>query len=89
MPLVLDLLGWTELLRGDVNQAAAYLTVAVTQDPLLPDAWYHKGLLAERVGDRDEAFRSYREAYILSLGSNPELATKAAEHHNALVIGKE
>lgn len=88
VPLVLDLLGWMELLRGDVNQAAAYLTVAVTQDPLLPDAWYHKGLLAERVGDKDEAFRSYREAYILSLGSNPELATKAAEKHNALVLTK-
>ena len=89
VPLVLDLLGWTELLRDDVNQAAAYLTVAVTQDPTLASAWYHKGLLAERVGDRDEAFKSYREAYILSIGSNPELATKAAEKHNALVMGKE
>ena len=89
IPLVLDLLGWTELLTGDVNQAAAYLTVAVEQDPSLASAWYHKGLLAERVGDTSEALQSYREAYALALGNNEELVKNAAEKHNALVMGKE
>jgi tetratricopeptide (TPR) repeat protein len=85
LPLILDLLGWTELLKGDINQAAAFLTVAVEQDPTLASAWYHKGLLAEKAGDTDEALRSYREAYTLSLGNDIELVKTAAERHNALV----
>ena len=85
VPLTLDLLGWTELLTGDINQAAAYLNAAVQQDPSLASAWYHKGLLAERVGDMAEALESYREAYTLALGHNEEIVKNAAERHNALV----
>lgn len=89
IPIVLDLLGFVALAKGDVNQAAMFLNVAVEQDSAFAPAWYHKGLLAEEVGDTAEALRSYRQAYTLSLISDPALAVKAAERHNAIVMGEK
>ena len=88
-PPVLDLLGWTALAKNDVNSAATFLNAAVQQDPSLASAWYHKGLLAENVGDQTEALKSYRKAYDLSLGIDDDLVRKAAERHNAMVTGKQ
>jgi tetratricopeptide (TPR) repeat protein len=87
IPIVLDLVGWTALLADDVDQAATFLQSAVQQDPSMASAWYHKGLLEEGVGEKAQALSSFRKAYDLSLGSDPDLAARAAEKHNAIVAG--
>ncbi|MEK7136769.1 MAG: tetratricopeptide repeat protein [Patescibacteria group bacterium] len=85
-PLVLDLLGWSALALGKRDEAATYLTVAVQQDSSSPDAWYHRAALAQEVGDRDAALQAYRKAYEFAYLSDPDLALKAAEKHNALML---
>ena len=85
LPEVLDLVGWTSLLTGELDQAAIFLNSATTQDPTLASAWLHKGLLEEQVGSFGDAVSSYRKAYELSLGVDPDLAEVAAELHNGLV----
>jgi tetratricopeptide (TPR) repeat protein len=85
-PLVLDLLGWSALALGKRDEAATYLTVAVEQDSSSSDAWYHRGSLAQEVGDHEAALSAYRKAYELAFLSDPELARKAAEKHNALML---
>ena len=86
---VLDLIGWTAFLMGDVDEAAGYLMAATSQDPTLASAWYHNGLLAEQVGDRSSALASFRRAYEESMGSDQVLAFKAAQRHNGLLEGVE
>lgn len=84
-PDVLDLIGWTAFLMGDVDEAASYLMAATSQDPTLASAWFHNGLLAEQVGDGNSALASFRRAYEESIGSDQDLAFKAAERHNSLL----
>ncbi len=85
---VLDLIGWTAFLIGDLDEAATHLLAATSQDPTLASAWYHNGLLAEHVGDRNSALASFRRAYEESIGSDQDLAFKAAERHNVLLEGE-
>jgi tetratricopeptide (TPR) repeat protein len=84
-PDVLELVGWTAMLMGDLDQSATFLNSATLQDPLLATAWYRKGELEERVGDKGQAVSSYRKAYDLSAGVDQELSIIAAEKHNRLV----
>lgn len=85
----LDLVGWTALLAGDLDTAAFHLRASVEQDPTLAPAWYHKGLLEEQVGEREQALASYRRAYEEAIGLDMETATMAAEKHNALLAAGE
>lgn len=85
IPEVLDLVGWTALLTGEVDEAAVFLNSATSLDPTLAPGWFHKGLLEEKVGSFGEAIASYRKAYDLSLGIDPELTAGAAEKYNGLV----
>lgn len=84
---VLDLVGWTAFLMGDLDEAETYLMAATSQDPSLAPAWFHNGLLTEQVGDRSSALASFRRAYEESIGSDQDLAFKAAQRHNALLEG--
>ncbi len=86
---VLDLVGWTALLTGNRDEAATFLSTAVTLDPSLAPAWYHQGLLFEEIADREQALNSYRRAYEESIGNDPELAMEAAEKHNKLLVQEE
>ena len=74
-------------MQSKLDEAANFLSVAVQQDPALASAWYHRGLLAERISDSANALQAYRKAYELALGVDPELAGKAAERHNAVLTG--
>lgn|GEM_PF-2506610 len=85
VPEVLDLLGWIALEEGDVDSAASFLNAAVVQDPNLSSAWYHKGMLEERIGDFSKAVSSYKNSYNLSIGINNNLAKKVAGRHNSLI----
>jgi len=83
---VLDLMGWTALLIGSMDEAATFLTTAVQQDPMLGAAWLHKGMLHEALGERDEALSAYRTAYESSIGRDQDTAQDAAERHNTLLV---
>jgi len=85
IPDVLELIGWTAMLTGNLDESATFLNSATLQDPLLATAWFRKGELEERVGDISQAISSYRKAYDLSVGIDQELSVKSAEAHNILV----
>jgi tetratricopeptide (TPR) repeat protein len=85
VPEILDCIGWTALLIGNLDEAATFLNAATTQDPTFAPAWFHRAMLEEQVGSIGQAAASYRKAYDLSIGIDPDLAARAAEKHNALL----
>jgi len=82
----LHLMGWTAMLNDQLDEAASYLRTATEQDPTLAIAWYHRGLLEEKVGDREQAITSFRRAYEESIGRDETIAMDAAQRHNALLM---
>jgi len=83
---VLDLVGWTALLTGNMDEAATFLNTAVQQNEMLGVAWLHKGILHEKLSERDAALVAYRHAYDVSIGRDQETAQEAAERHNVLLV---
>lgn len=85
----LHLMGWTSFLKDELDEAASFLRTATEQDPTLAIAWYHRGLLEEKVGDREQAITSYQRAYDESIGRDEKIAMEAVEKHNALLVQEE
>lgn len=80
---VYQLMGMTYWRLGDLEQALAYLTLALETDPRHPLAYYRLAQLLEELGRFDEALAYHEHAAELSPTNNP-LLNRLAELYRRL-----